>query len=115
MAIIDGMEMDLTQTRYLDFPGLQRYAGMSPAWSASCRPAYSAHPTRNLLYAESSAGFPAHQYHRDVGEDARKGRIYLPVNELQQFKSPPPTSSMQAQRKLRELMRFQAQRAHKML
>jgi phytoene synthase len=50
---------------------------------------------------------------RDVGEDALRGRIYLPVNELQQF-------GVKAHELLQRgysdqftaLMRFQAQRAH---
>ncbi|MDO8299489.1 presqualene diphosphate synthase HpnD, partial [Lacisediminimonas sp.] len=86
-AIIDGMEMDLTQTRYLDFPGLQKYcwhvAGVVGILSASIFGA--SHPA-TLQYAEKlGLAFQLTNIIRDVGEDARKGRIYLPVNELQQF------------------------------
>ena len=46
LAVVDGMEMDLDQTRYLDWPGLRNTAGTPPAWWASCRPACSATATR---------------------------------------------------------------------
>jgi phytoene synthase len=86
-AIIDGMEMDLTQTRYLDYAGLQRYcwhvAGVVGIMSASI---FGASRPETLQYAERlGLAFQLTNIIRDVGEDARKGRIYLPVNELQQF------------------------------
>jgi phytoene synthase len=86
-AIIDGMEMDLTQTRYLDYPGLKRYcwhvAGVVGILSASI---FGATRPETLQYAEKlGLAFQLTNIIRDVGEDARRGRIYLPVNELQQF------------------------------
>ena len=86
-AIIDGMEMDLDQSRYLDYPGLQRYcwhvAGVVGILSASI---FGHTQGNTLLYAEKlGLAFQLTNIIRDVGEDGRKGRIYLPVNELQQF------------------------------
>jgi phytoene synthase len=86
-AIIDGMEMDLTQTRYLDYPGLKRYcwhvAGVVGILSASI---FGASRPETLQYAERlGLAFQLTNIIRDVGEDARRGRIYLPINELQQF------------------------------
>jgi phytoene synthase len=115
-AIIDGMEMDLTQTRYLDFAGLQRYcwhvAGVVGILSASIfghtRPA-------TLQYAEKlGLAFQLTNIIRDVGEDARKGRIYLPVNELQQFGvTAADILNARHSENFEKLMRFQAQRAQK--
>jgi len=87
LAIIDGMEMDLTQTRYLDFIGLQRYcwhvASVVGILSASI---FGVTDPKTLAYAEKlGLAFQLTNIIRDVGDDARKGRIYLPVNELQQF------------------------------
>ncbi|HWU99256.1 MAG TPA: presqualene diphosphate synthase HpnD [Oxalicibacterium sp.] len=87
LDIIDGMEMDLDQTRYLDFAGLQKYcwhvASVVGILSANIFGATNPH-TRQ--YAEKlGLAFQLTNIIRDVGEDARKGRIYLPVNELQQF------------------------------
>jgi phytoene synthase len=86
-AIIDGMEMDLNQTRYLDFPGLRKYcwhvASVVGILSASI---FGSTSPDTLLYAEKlGLAFQLTNIIRDVGEDGRKGRIYLPVNELQQF------------------------------
>lgn len=87
MAIIDGMEMDLDQTRYLDFIGLRRYcwhvAGVVGILSASI---FGYTDQRTLAYAEKlGLAFQLTNIIRDVGEDARIGRIYLPVNELQEY------------------------------
>jgi len=87
LAIVDGMEMDLDQSRYLDYAGLQRYcwhvAGVVGILSASI---FGYTNPQTLAYAEKlGLAFQLTNIIRDVGEDARKGRIYLPVNELQQF------------------------------
>jgi phytoene synthase len=84
-AVIDGMEMDLDQTRYLDYTGLQRYcwhvASVVGIMSASI---FGVTNPRTLAYAEKlGLAFQLTNIIRDVGEDARRGRIYLPVNELQ--------------------------------
>ncbi len=86
-AIIDGMEMDLNQTRYLDYAGLSKYcwhvAGVVGLLSASI---FGSTRPETLRYAEKLGhAFQLTNIIRDVGEDARKGRIYLPINELQQF------------------------------
>ena len=82
--IITGMEMDLTQTRYLDFAGLERYcyhvAGVVGLLAASI---FGYSDPRTLDYARSlGTAFQLTNIIRDVGEDARKGRIYLPMEDL---------------------------------
>ena len=113
-AIIDGMEMDLDQTRYLDFPGLKRYcwhvASVVGILSASI---FGATRPETLQYAEKlGLAFQLTNIIRDVGEDARKGRIYLPVNELQQFKvTAADILNARHGPQFEELMRFQVKRA----
>jgi len=85
--IIDGMEMDLTQTRYLDFAGLERYcyrvAGVVGLLAAGI---FGYTDARTLDYAKSlGTAFQLTNIIRDVGEDARKNRIYLPMEDLQKF------------------------------
>jgi phytoene synthase len=85
--IIDGMEMDLTQTRYLDFAGLERYcyhvAGVVGLLAAGI---FGHTDPRTLEYATHlGTAFQLTNIIRDVGEDARKNRIYLPIEDLQQF------------------------------
>lgn len=113
-AIIDGMEMDLDQTRYLDFPGLQRYcwhvAGVVGILSASI---FGVTRPQTLQYAEKlGLAFQLTNIIRDVGEDARKGRIYLPVNELQQFNvTAADLLNARHSDNFENLMRFQIARA----
>jgi len=113
-AIINGMEMDLDQTRYLDYPGLQRYcwhvAGVVGILSASI---FGKTKPETLQYAEKlGLAFQLTNIIRDVGEDARKGRIYLPVNELQQFNvTAADVLNARHSENFENLMRFQVQRA----
>ncbi|MBC7500297.1 MAG: presqualene diphosphate synthase HpnD [Herminiimonas sp.] len=117
LAIVDGMEMDLNQTRYLDFIALQRYcwhvASVVGILSASI---FGSTRPETLQYAEKlGLAFQLTNIIRDVGEDARKGRIYLPVNELQQF-SVTAADILNARHtdNFEKLMQFQATRAQKM-
>jgi 15-cis-phytoene synthase len=85
--IIDGMEMDLTRHRYADFDALKLYchrvAGVVGQLSASI---FGYTNPKTLDYAENlGLAFQMTNIIRDVGEDARRDRIYLPQNELQQF------------------------------
>lgn len=113
-AIINGMEMDLDQTRYLDYPGMKRYcwhvASVVGILSASI---FGATRPETLQYAEKlGLAFQLTNIVRDVGEDARKGRIYLPVNELQQFKvTAADILNARHGPQFEELMRFQVKRA----
>lgn len=87
IAIIDGMEMDLDQTRYLDWPGLEKYcwhvAGVVGELSAGI---FGYQDPATLQYASKlGIAFQLTNIIRDVGDDARRGRIYLPISDLQQF------------------------------
>ncbi|MDO9421215.1 MAG: presqualene diphosphate synthase HpnD [Herminiimonas sp.] len=116
LAIIDGMEMDLDQTRYLDFPGLQKYcwhvASVVGILSAKI---FGVTNPQTLEYAEKlGLAFQLTNIIRDVGEDARKGRIYLPVNELQQFNvTAADILNARHSENFEKLMQFQAARAQK--
>ena len=85
--VIDGMQMDLTQTRYLDFAALERYcyhvAGVVGLLAAGI---FGYRDPRTLEYAKDlGTAFQLTNIVRDVGEDARKNRIYLPLEDLQRF------------------------------
>jgi phytoene synthase len=116
LAIVDGMEMDLDQTRYLDYPGLQRYcwhvASVVGILSASI---FGSTRPETLQYAEKlGLAFQLTNIIRDVGEDARMGRIYLPVNELQQFSvTAADILNARHSENFVKLMQFQARRAQK--
>ncbi len=88
--------MDLQQNRYLDFPALQRYchlvAGVVGEVSARIFGQIgSAH--HRAIAQRLGLAFQLTNIIRDVGEDALRGRIYLPVSELQQFDVKVPMKS----------------------
>jgi phytoene synthase len=112
--IIDGMEMDLTQTRYLDWAGLERYcyrvASVDGLLAAGI---FGYRDARTLEYARSlGIAFQLTNIIRDVGEDARKNRIYLPMEDLEKFKVP-AADLLNARESagFARLMEFQATRA----
>ena len=86
-AIIDGMAMDLDQNRYQDFATLERYchrvAGVVGLLSAEIF-GYEDPATRTYA-RELGIAFQLTNIIRDVGEDAQRGRIYLPQDELRRF------------------------------
>src|SRR5438552_17117540 len=114
--IIDGMEMDLTQTRYLDWRALEHYcyhvAGVVGLLAAGI---FGYRDARTLDYAKNlGIAFQLTNIIRDVGEDARKNRVYLPVEDLQRF-GVPAADILQAKETpaFRSLMEFQAERARR--
>ena len=115
LAVIDGCQMDLDQSRYLDFPGLAHYchlvAGVVGEVAASI---FGRTDDATTAYAHKlGLAMQLTNIIRDVGDDARRGRIYLPVSELKRF-------DVKAQEILNRgyserftaLMAFQARRAH---
>ena len=112
--IMDGMEMDLTQTRYLDFAGLRVYchrvAGVVGALAAGI---FGFRNLGTLDYAERlGLAFQLTNIIRDVGEDARHERIYLPMDEIRRFEvSAADILNGRHTENFTRLMRFQAERA----
>lgn len=113
-SVIEGCQMDLTQTRYLDYPGLQRYchlvAGVVGEVAAQI---FGQTVPQTTLYAHKlGQALQLTNIIRDVGEDAGRGRIYLPVSELQQFdvKAHEVLKRSYSER-FTALMQFQARRA----
>ncbi len=113
-TIIDGMQMDLEQDRYLDFEGLRLYchrvAGVVGVLAAGI---FGARSPATLEYAERlGLAFQLTNIIRDVGEDARKGRVYLPIEDLQRFGvAVHEILASRPSERFVELMRFQAARA----
>ncbi|WP_374639039.1 presqualene diphosphate synthase HpnD [Hydrogenophaga sp.] len=123
LAVIDGCQMDLDQNRYLDFANLQQYchlvAGIVGEVAARIFGQTEAATTE---YAHClGLAFQLTNIIRDVGEDAVRGRIYLPVNDLQRFDlkahellkrgAVPGSDPADFERRFRALMDFQCQRA----
>ena len=113
-ALIDGMQMDLEQARYGSFDELKLYC-YRVAGVVGCLIARILGFTnpKTLEYADKMGlALQLTNIIRDVGEDARQGRIYLPIEEMQKFDVPAnvimqckPTDNFA------KLMQFQVNRA----
>jgi phytoene synthase len=90
LEIIDGMEMDLQQSRYLDFKGLSLYCyRVASVVGLLAAEIFGYQDRQTQKYAHDlGMAFQLTNIIRDVGEDARRGRIYLPMDELKQFNVP---------------------------
>ncbi|MFH1495978.1 MAG: presqualene diphosphate synthase HpnD [Pseudomonadota bacterium] len=87
LEIIDGMEMDLNSNRYADFKALQLYCYRVASVVGLLAAAIFGYSNRQTTKYAHDLGlaFQLTNIIRDVGEDARRNRIYLPLDELQQF------------------------------
>lgn len=87
LEIIDGMQMDLDYNRYPDFATLEVYcyrvAGVVGLMSAEI----FGYRNRDTLDYARNLGLALQLTNivRDVGEDARRNRIYLPLDEMARF------------------------------
>jgi len=112
--IIDGKEVDLTQTRYLDFAGLAHYCNhVAGALERVAAGIFGYRNAGTLDYARNlGTALQLTSIIRNVGEDSRRNRIYLPMDELKKFEVP-AADILQARYSdgLVELMKFQSARA----
>ncbi len=112
--IINGMEMDLSFNRYPTFAALREYchrvAGVVGLLSAEI---FGYSDPRTLDYAaDLGLAFQLTNILRDVGEDARRDRIYLPLDELDRFGvSAADITACRESDNLGQLLDFQAERA----
>lgn len=115
LAVIDGCQMDLQQSRYLDYPGLQRYCHLvaGVVGEVAARIFGQTQPQTTLYAHTLGQALQLTNIIRDVGEDARRGRIYLPMSELKQFDvTAQEILGRSYSERFTALMRFQAERAH---
>ncbi len=119
-AVISGCQMDLDQTRYLDYAALQRYCDLVAGVVGEVAARIFGHSQPATLDYAHHLGLALQLTNiiRDVGDDARMGRIYLPLADLQRFdvkahellKRESPWGYSE---RFSALMRFQAERAQR--
>jgi phytoene synthase len=114
--IIDGMHMDLDYNAYPDFEALKAYchrvAGVVGMLSARI---FGFEDPRTLDYAvDLGIAFQLTNIIRDVGEDARRNRVYLPLHELAEFGvTTEDIAHARQTENFSRLMGFQVQRAER--
>ncbi len=116
LEIIDGMEMDLDQPRYADFKSLQLYCYRVASVVGLLSVAIFGYTNRQTLKYAHDLGiaFQLTNIIRDVGEDARRNRIYLPMDEMQQFGvTAADILNARETENFQKLMAFQIERAQR--
>ncbi|MFT4066805.1 squalene/phytoene synthase family protein [Paraburkholderia sp.] len=117
-ALLGGFEMDLDQARYLDYPNLQRYVrGVGGNFASLISRAAAPRAANGAAQATDWAvplgeALMLAQFVAETGNDARHGRIYIPIDEMQRYNV---TAADLINRKytdaFTELMRFETRRA----
>lgn len=117
VEILDGMQMDLDYNRYPDFPTLEVYchrvAGVVGLLSARI---FGFTNDATLEYARTlGIALQMTNIIRDVGEDVRRNRIYLPLDELDGFGvAVDDLVRLRESENLARLLRFQIGRARQL-
>lgn len=114
LEIIDGMQMDLEQARYNSFKDLQLYCyRVASVVGLMAARIFGYEDKDTQKYAHDlGIAFQLTNIIRDVGEDARRGRVYLPVEELQRFNVPAADLlNYRETPEFKALMLFQIERA----
>lgn len=114
LAIIDGMEMDLDKVRYDSFDDLKKYCWhVAGAVGILAARIFGLNNPQTEEYAEKlGLAFQLTNIIRDVGDDLKIGRIYLPADELNRFSvSENNLKNARYTPEFRNLMNFQAKRA----
>lgn len=109
-ALVDGGLQDTEQSTYADFDDLRGYCEkVAGAVGLACVPVYGTDDTDHAM----TLGIALQLINiiRDVDEDARLGRVYLPQDELTAF----GVAELAPSAEFRELMAFQAERARTFL
>lgn len=113
-TLLAGYEMDLDQARYLDYPNLRRYLQAVGGTFASLVARATAQDAASAAQWAAPLGeaLLLAQFVVETGNDARHGRIYIPIDEMQRFNV---TAADLINRKysdaFTELMRFETKRA----
>jgi len=112
--ILDGVEMDLNRTSYATYADLRRYCEhVASAVGLACLAIWGCRDDEAILpAADCGVAFQLTNILRDLQEDGRQERVYLPHDELARFGVAPvdwlgPVGTTN----LRRLLTFQCQRA----
>jgi phytoene synthase len=115
LEIIDGMEMDLDQQRYTSFKELSLYCyRVASVVGLMAAEIFGFNNRNTLKYAHNlGMAFQLTNILRDVREDAMRGRVYIPLDEIQQFNvNLADFMNGKNSDQIQQLMKFQADRAN---
>jgi 15-cis-phytoene synthase len=117
-ALLSGFEMDFEQARYLDFANLRRYmAGVGGTFATLVARVSASEPAAVAQWAAPLGNaLMLAQLVPEIGNDARHGRIYIPIDELQRYNvTAADLINRRYSDEFTELMQFQTARAREAL
>jgi 15-cis-phytoene synthase len=115
-AVLDGVEADLDTTRYATFEELYGYCWrVASAVGLACIHVWGFRGEKAMECAETAGiAFQLTNILRDLGEDAARGRVYLPAEDLARFGyGEADLAAGRRDERFRGLMRFEAERARR--
>jgi phytoene synthase len=116
LDLLKGMEMDLVKNRYETFGELEQYCYRAASTvGLICAEVFGYHHERTKQYAVNlGIALQLTNILRDIRTDAKKGRIYLPQEDLRRFGySEEELMNSVYNDQFRALMKFECERAHK--
>ncbi len=114
--LLNGVEMDLTKTRYASFAELQQYCyRVAGVVGLMCIEIFGYRHPETRTYAEQlGTAFQLTNILRDLAPDLERGRLYLPLEDLTRFGvSVADIAGGRRTPALRELMAFEVDRARR--
>ncbi len=114
--VVEGVEMDLTKAQYDDFDELRTYCyKVASAVGLICVEVFGYEDPKAREYAvDLGIAMQLTNIVRDVKEDATRGRIYIPLDEMKSFGySPDELNAETVNGAFTDLMAFQVDRARR--
>ena len=115
LDLLEGMEMDLMKDRYETFGELEQYCYRAASTvGLICAEVFGYHHERTKQYAINlGIALQLTNILRDIKPDAKKGRIYIPKEDLRRFGySEEELLNSRTNDAFRALMKFECERAH---
>ena len=112
-AFFESMRMDLTVSTYADFAALRRYTyGSAEVVGLQLLPILgTVGPGAESFARDLGLAFQLTNFVRDVDEDLRRGRVYLPLVDLERFRvSVEDLRTKAHDDRVRDLIRFEVAR-----
>ena len=117
-CLIDANRQDQTVVRYATFDDLLAYCHLSatPVGELVLRLAGACTPPTLALSDATCIGLQLVEFWQDLGEDARRGRIYVPLEDMDRFGySVTDFEEGRADERFRRLLEFEAERTREFL
>jgi len=116
--LVDANRRDQTTSRYQPYEDLAEYCSLSPnpVGELVLRITGAFTPARLTLSDSTCTGLQLVEFWQDLGEDAAKGRVYVPIEDMERFGyTVDDLLGAEQDERFVDLMRFEAERTRRLL